>query len=220
MITSRLFLLLLSATTGLLLSVLALHSNSAAGAFESAVATTGVIPADQNMSAWDRPLSTADEALVPTVRGEIEALLSPGGTPETDFGEADLQTLRILLQPDASAAGVVYGFRTESGRTCIALQGESAGCVSGFPATKIVWALLNESPGNRGVLWGAAADSVTAIDAVASTGTYPVLLKNNAFYGEVPAAAVRSGFALHVSYADGRSSVDEVAGVPARPAGL
>ncbi len=209
-ISTRLALVLSAAAGGCLAIFVAQQHASAAPASPDPPAPGVVIPANGNMAAMEDPQGPADQALEPDVQTEVQSLVSPGPAAETDIGQADMKTLRVLLRPSGSD-DVIYAFRTDAGRTCIGLKGQSAGCMSGFPASGINWVILNGGASSRSMIWGAATDDVTGIDVVTPAARYSMQLENNAFYGEVPDASASRDFAFEVSHANGTSATVDVA---------
>ncbi len=207
---SRTLALIIAGVAGASLAIAVAQRASGAPASLDALDPGVVIPANGNMAAMQDPQSPADEGLVPDVQAEVQSLVASGATADTDVGQADMKTLRILLRPSGTD-DVIYAFRTDTGKTCIGLQGQSAGCMSGFPANGINWVILSGSASSRSTIWGAAADGLVEVDAVTPIGTYPLRVQNNAFYGELPQASATHGLVFKVSHADGTSATVDVA---------
>ena len=207
---SRILALIVAAVAGACMAIAVAQRASGAPAPLDGLDPGVVIPASGNMAAMQRPQSATDEALLADVQAEIQSLVAPGPTREMDVGHADMNTVRVLLRP-AGSDDLIYAFETDAGRTCIGLQGQSAGCMSGFPASKLNWVILSGGTGSPSTIWGAAADGVTGVDAITPAGTYPLRVENNAFYGEVPQASVAHRLVFNVSYANGTSASVDVA---------
>jgi hypothetical protein len=210
---SRTLALIIAAVAGACMAIAVAQRASGAPALSDVLDPDVAVPASGNMAAMQRPQSATDKALVSNVQAEIDSLVTPGATTDTDVGQPDMNTLRVLLHP-AGSDDVIYAFQTDAGRTCIALQRQSAGCMSGFPASEINWVILNGRASSPSTIWGAAADGVTGVDALTPSGTYPLHVENNAFYGEVPRESGNQGLVFNVSYANGTSATVHAAPPP------
>ena len=116
---------------------------------------------------------------------------------------------RVLMTDVGTAKGTIYAYPTSRGRVCAVLTDYSSGCLDGF---RDRFADIDFTYG-RGIVWGLAPNSVTAVDVYVGGVRQATRLENNVYFFEggapqqlvvhfrdgstksvaIPAAAIPSG---------------------------
>jgi hypothetical protein len=122
---------------------------------------------------------------------------------------ADLRTLMTELGPERR---VLSSVPTAGGAICLVLTGYQMQCVPTFtPGQQLVWFVWS-SQGGPTVVWGVVRDTVTAVEAISTTGQVAnARLENGAYYVELT-DGLPARLIAHLS--DGSSAVVRVAECP------
>jgi len=150
------------------------------GAFHPSPVPSVSLPAQANVAA----LKTAP-SLTPSQLQQLLAqapdLTPPASQPAAwTPGQALMHQARVLMTNVGTAKRTIYAYPTSRGRVCAVLTDYSSGCLDGF---RDRFADVDFTFG-RGIVWGLAPNSVTAVDVYAGGVSRPARLENNVYFFE------------------------------------
>jgi hypothetical protein len=146
--------------------------------------------------AFLRPASNADRvaAMTPAVREVVDVLTTADpGVATADRTGASRGDVRVLLAGLGESRRMIFGFRTDRGRICMALSDFTSGCYTNLPANEAV-TVTSGDPDRDGeiepaIVWGFAKSTVRRVSVVVAGEA--LVLGSNAYFFQAPSPRTR-----------------------------
>jgi hypothetical protein len=216
------FLLALSLGVGLLLTGSLAALGGPTKPSTTPGATADPAPSSEPLAVFSRP-RTGQDVLPPDLAASVTEHL-PGAPPvpeELWNGRLYLDQSRLLLASMGSSDISLYAFPSEKGGICVAFDRWGGGCLGTplFTRERPIDVSRTDPDGLGGgmplVVSGLAPNNVVAVDVLVGDKAYAATLRNNAFFLEMPSAAVQPD-GVRVTFRGGATTAIALSPIPSR----